>query len=285
VDYAALRNEITTDPLGLGYAGKGDDQVAGLLDAPNSAYVAVTPQVPLNLVLKWAAGGPHQKLQDYAGGTANHPVLRSMCLTALQILGGAAGYFDLSDLGLNNESTTAPGMLQILAGQNTFGTLPTPAAPTVTPTGTAGTKTYYYQVVARNANGRTAGYAGTPPGAGVGSTTTGNTTLTAANYNAMSWAAVAGAVSYDVLKWSGTAWVLLGNVTGTSLNDTGQATSAYAVPTANTAVTAVSVLSQADKTNLQALQNVSPASRAEVLFGVGTVIAARDVAVALGRAS
>jgi hypothetical protein len=285
VDYAALRNEIGTDPLGLGYAGKGDDQVAGLLNAPNPAYTAVTPQVPLNLVLKWAASGPHQKLQDYANGAANHPVLRSMCLTALQILGGAAGYFDLSDLGLNNESTTAPGMLQILAGQNTFGTMPTPAAPTVTPAGTAGTKTYYYQVVARNANGRTAGYAGTPPGSGVGSTATGNATLTTTNYNAVSWAAVAGAASYDVLKWSGTAWVLLANVAGTSLNDTGQATSAYTVPTANTATTAISVISQADKTNLQAMQNVSPASRAEVLFGVGAVVAAHDVAVALGRAS
>ncbi len=61
--------------------------------------------------------------------------------------------------------------------------LPTPAAPTVTPEGTAGTTTYDYEVAAVNAYGST-------PASAAGSTTTGNATLSATDYNLVSWAAV-----------------------------------------------------------------------------------------------
>ena len=89
----------------------------------------------------------------------------------------------------------------------------------------AGTTAYTYYIVARNANGATV-----PSPAGT--TATGNAVLSATNYNALSWAAVLNAVSYDVLK--GTTATLLANVTTTSLNDTGQATGAYTPNTANT---------------------------------------------------
>ena len=58
-----------------------------------------------------------------------------------------------------------------------------PAPPTVTPKGTAGSTSYSYQVCATNA------YGSTTPSAS-GSTSTGNATLSATNYNLVSWAAV-----------------------------------------------------------------------------------------------
>lgn len=45
LDYTALKNEITTDPLGLGYAGKDDQTVANLLNAttgPGAATVSLS---------------------------------------------------------------------------------------------------------------------------------------------------------------------------------------------------------------------------------------------------
>ncbi len=104
--------------------------------------------------------------------------------------------------------------------------LTTPTAPTVTPTGTVGTTSYSYYIVAKDTQGNK-----TLVGA-VGTTTTGNATLSSTNYNAISWTAVTGAVSYDVLKTNTTTSLALA-VIGTSVNDTGQATATYTAPTRN----------------------------------------------------
>jgi hypothetical protein len=134
------------------------------------------------------------------------------------------------------------GSAQILTGQKThdndlplvgaklIGTaITTPSAPVVTVTGTAGSTTYQYQIVATTYDGRDSIPSPT------GQTTTGNATLTSSNYNALSWSAVTAAASYKVLRFSGGAWKLLaGGITATTYNDTGAATPAtYVVITAN----------------------------------------------------
>jgi hypothetical protein len=56
MDYAALANEINTDPLELGYATAGGDAaIAGLLNISNSGYTANNPMVSLTSLGIWAA--------------------------------------------------------------------------------------------------------------------------------------------------------------------------------------------------------------------------------------
>lgn len=54
IDYAVLRQELTQDPLGLGYAGKRDAARAALLNAVvgPGAWQADLPAVPKNKFLK-----------------------------------------------------------------------------------------------------------------------------------------------------------------------------------------------------------------------------------------
>lgn len=129
-------------------------------------------------------------------------------------------------IGIN--TTTPTDSLHILGGGllvDALGTAPQPAAATQ---GTAGVTSYSYYVVAVDAaNGRTV------PGV-VRTITTGNAVLDVTNFNRITWAAVTGAVSYDILK-TDTA-TKLGSVPATAtrqLDDTGQATSAYTVATRN----------------------------------------------------
>lgn len=103
--------------------------------------------------------------------------------------------------------------------------LATPGAPAVSPQGTAGTTSYTYYVIAKDRNGKRT------TASAAGSTTTGNATLSATNFNRISWTAVPGAVSYDVLK--GNTSTLLGSTPDTQINDTGQGTTTYTPPTRN----------------------------------------------------
>lgn len=96
-------------------------------------------------------------------------------------------------------------------------TLATPGAPTVTPTGTAGTTEYQYQIVALDDNG------GCTAASAAGVTTTGNATLDATNYNALSWTAVSGATAYAVYGRVSGTMQLLAIVSGTTWNDKGTA--------------------------------------------------------------
>lgn len=125
--------------------------------------------------------------------------------------------------GLN----TAPSYgLHQLGGSHRLQALATPSAPTVAPQGTAGTTSYTYYVVAKDAQGFQTLVSP------VGTTTTGNATLSASNYNKISWTAVPGAVYYDVLKGT-TGTALATGLTATTVNDTGQATTGYTAPTRN----------------------------------------------------
>ncbi len=96
-------------------------------------------------------------------------------------------------------------------------------APSVTVDGTAGTTEYQYQIVASNAGGDSAASPAT-------TVTTGNATLSTANYNALSWTAATDASEYKVLRQVGGTggFELLAVTSATTLSDQGQYTpSAY----------------------------------------------------------
>lgn len=99
-----------------------------------------------------------------------------------------------------------------------------PAAPTVVPRGTAGTRTWQYYVVAVNGSGNSA------PGV-IAGTTTGAATLSATSSNRISWPAVPGATSYRVMRFaSGGSPATTGQIASTAattLDDTGLPSSTF----------------------------------------------------------
>ena len=119
------------------------------------------------------------------------------------------------------------GVGMVASGSSTATILrPTGPTPTVTPQGTPGTTTYTYFIVATDANGFKSLVSAS------GQTTTGNATPN----NLVTWAAVQGGVSYDVLRGDTAHWVALG-VTNTSFTDTvASPTAGYTAPT-NTTLT------------------------------------------------
>lgn len=139
---------------------------------------------------------------------------------------------------------TVPGASVLLAtvrGDTLFsldvGFAGTPAtAPTENHTGgVIGATTYGYKIVAR------LGLGVTLPST-EGTTALGQATLSATDYNIVTWAAVTNAGSYDVYRTTGglTPPVFLGNTTSVTYHDVGAAGEAVALPTANT--TAIDVL-------------------------------------------
>jgi hypothetical protein len=137
--------------------------------------------------------------------------------------------FILSTGQVGVDMTTSPTTALQVNGSISTIALATPAAPTVTPTGTAGATAYSYVIVAKQADGSLT------IGGAVGSTATGNATLDVTNYNALSWAAVTNAASYDVYRTVGgaTQGRIATAQTALTLNDTGLAASG-AVPTVST---------------------------------------------------
>jgi hypothetical protein len=164
------------------------------------------------------------------------------------------------------------GSLNLTGGNNT---LASPAAPTITTHGTAGSTTYNYMVTATNASG------GETTPSPVGLTSTGNATLTSSNYNQIAWSSVTGATGYKVYRTlGGNVQGLIGSTTATSLNDTGLGASGTSVPTNNTTSQLIvqgSALLQNTTNSTNALQ-VQNASAADVLdvdttndrVGIGT---------------
>lgn len=99
-----------------------------------------------------------------------------------------------------------------------YSALTTPINLAITPTGTTGSTSYSYRISAFNDTGETLACASVQ-------TTTGNATLSATNYNALSWDAVSGATGYNV--WgryaTGLGETYLGTVYGVVVyNDKGQ---------------------------------------------------------------
>ncbi len=92
-----------------------------------------------------------------------------------------------------------------------------PGTPAVTPTGASGATTYSYKIVATGDRGGL--YFDNTASSAVGTTTTGNATLTGSNYNALSWTAVAGATGYAVFRTVGGTVGQIAQVTTTTYND------------------------------------------------------------------
>ena len=99
-----------------------------------------------------------------------------------------------------------------------------PGAPAVTPQGPSGTRTWQYYVVAVNGNGNSL------PGP-VGQTIAGAATLSGTSYNRLTWAPVAGATQYKVMRLAagGTPATtgLIATTAATTFDDQGAASSTY----------------------------------------------------------
>jgi hypothetical protein len=106
-----------------------------------------------------------------------------------------------------------------------------PLIPTVTPTGTPGVTTWSYVVTAVNPNGETTA-------SPVGTTATGAATLNTTNYNALGWTADPDAASYNIYRYNGTVYQLIGNSLTNSYHDTGAAAGTINPPVTNTATSA-----------------------------------------------
>jgi len=127
--------------------------------------------------------------------------------------------------GINTTvDTSVPGQVKIdlnnyTSPATTTGVtvLPTPMAPSVSTVGTAGSTTYQYVVVAKDANGDAC------PFQLAAGTALGNATLSSTNYNVVSWTAVTGATSYDVYRIASSLSTpvvgKLANTISTSFND------------------------------------------------------------------
>ena len=119
------------------------------------------------------------------------------------------------------------------------------AAPTVTATGTTGSTSYSYKVVAHMPD------LSTTTASAAGTTSTGNATLSATNYNAVSWTAVTGAQFYDVYRTasSGTpsSTGKIGSPTTNSLNDVGLTGDGTTAPTSSFST----IIQVGDATTLQ----------------------------------
>ncbi len=156
--------------------------------------------------------------------------------------------------------------------------LATPTAPTVTPTGTTGSTSYTYAVVAFNSSGQTAASPTT-------TTSTGNATLSGSNYNAIAWTAVTGATGYNIYRTAssglgnGATTGLVGTVYSPTLsyNDTATSTGngATAPTIATSGTTTISTNSinafQIENAAGTSILNVNTATGAINLDAIGTV--------------
>lgn len=95
-------------------------------------------------------------------------------------------------------------------------TLSTPATPTVSPEGATGATTYRYKYIAFQ------GARAVSPVSAAGSTSTGNASLSASNFNRVTGTAVSGATLYAFYRTAGGATQgLIGTSTSPTLDDTG----------------------------------------------------------------
>lgn len=104
-----------------------------------------------------------------------------------------------------------------------FVALTTPAAPTITPTGLGGTTpyTYYYRITANSTVGETAASPATSQAVSLVRSAWDSTT----NFLTLNWAAVTGAVSYNVYigETASAQYLIASAITGTSFKDDGTA--------------------------------------------------------------
>lgn len=106
--------------------------------------------------------------------------------------------------------------------------LVTPGSPLVSPQGTTGATTYTYLIVANNDEGSSEASA-------VGTTATGNASLSVSNFNRLTWTAVPYATTYDIYRTvGGGSTGAIAQTTSLTADDTGLAGDSTTAPTVNT---------------------------------------------------
>lgn len=228
--YAKIQSTVTNASMVIRYLG-GNPIVQINQAYPNNtnwnryggSFTLTAPSV-VEILLGLGSYGGHSL------GTVNYDaIMIEDSVDATTYFDGStlSAYYNCTWNGAANDSSSTRVLGSNLGGGHELKELATPNAPTITVIGTAGTTSYSYFVVANDKNNNKTLVSA------VGSTTTGNATLSSTNYNTISWPAVAGAVSYDVLKGN-TGTSIATNLMSTSLNDIGQATLSYIAPTSNT---------------------------------------------------
>lgn len=190
------------------------------------------------LVLAWGLTAEAQPLTGGLlgrGGAATYATMSppATCTTAGQIPVFLGSPLALGcDAGLTYSASTDTLTTPTVAARNLTATaLATPGAITVTPQGTTGATTVTYKLVAFLADGTS-----TEAGA-ASSTATSNATLSATNFNRLTWSAVTGATSYNVYRTvaptSPATTGIIYSGTALTVDDTGLAGGGETAPTAN----------------------------------------------------
>lgn len=187
---------------------------AGVISATGGVATSIGPTT--NVVGQINPG----VLTNVGGSLASLPYTSTTAMGFTNVSGSAA-----STTGTISAAGTTLAVASALDFKNSQGIrvnhagtangLGAPSGLTVTPTGTAGSTTYTYTVAPFTATG---GY-----GAAITAvaTTTGNATLSATNFNALSWTAASGAAGYAVYGHTSGSMALLAFVGGTSFSDVG----------------------------------------------------------------
>lgn len=177
---------------------------------------------------------PHAVTKAQVGlGSADNTADAAKPISALQ-----QAALDLKAALAGNNTFTGQNIFNLLQTFNSIASrsivtsqLANPAAPTVTPIGSDEGATWSYKIVAKLSDG-------TPSAAGpAGTTTHGDQTLDATNRNSLAWAAVPGAVSYDVYRTAvGVSPSTTGKIANVATNayiDTGAAGDGTTAPATN----------------------------------------------------
>lgn len=109
MDIQALRTEIVSDPLGLGYAGLSDAQVADLLNTENRPGKRAVPAADVRSYI--LLNGLWPGIQAVADSSAN-PLHKNTAITVLQTI--SAGSFDTIRMDRPNIAAAVGQMLSVM---------------------------------------------------------------------------------------------------------------------------------------------------------------------------
>jgi hypothetical protein len=106
--YAALRDEIQTDPASLGYTGKANNEIAGLLNRKQAGFSRRTGPVSIWKLLKWSAQNRRYKALEDAASSHADLTVRTVAKVALRLFG--------SITTLDIDDPDASQMIDVLVG-------------------------------------------------------------------------------------------------------------------------------------------------------------------------
>lgn len=202
----------------------GDSRLTHTYTASQDTYLDISPD---------AAGGVGTVAGNFhyssVANNAAAPAIYTNSLRIAKIVTGASAVTSVTWLAPSYFALT-----QSLYGAAsiTLSPLATPTAPTVMPTGTTGSASATYQIVALLQDGTHS------PASTAGATSTSNATLTGSNYNVIAWTAVPGATAYAIYRNTSTLTspTSLGKIATTNaltINDTGLTGDTTTAPTTN----------------------------------------------------